>query len=243
MDSRAIIERECFYESGLGQTRKKSDKIITVKEAASYVKDGSVLMVGGFIGVGSPLTIIDQILKNGTKDLTLIANDTVVPDKGTGKMIVNKQFKKIIVSHIGTNPETGKQMNAGELEVELVPQGTLAERIRAGGSGLGGILTPTGIGTEIEEGKQKITINGKEYLIELPLRADIALIKGYRVDKKGNIYYNKAARNFNPLMAMAADLVIVEADEIVEVGEINPNDVVTPGVFVDYIVKGGNIDG
>ncbi len=243
MSNRVLIDGERIYESEPGQIRKKSDKIITAKEAASYVKEDSVLMVGGFIGVGSPLTIIEQILENGTKNLTLIANDTVVPNRGTGKMIVNNQFKKIIVSHIGTNPETGKQMNAGTLEVELVPQGTLAERIRAGGSGLGGILTPTGIGTEVEEGKQKITINGKEFLIELPLRAEIALIKGHKVDKKGNIYYNKSARNFNPLMAMAADLVIVEADEIVEVGEINPNDVVTPGIFVDYIVEGGMVDG
>ncbi|MPN04262.1 Acetate CoA-transferase subunit alpha [bioreactor metagenome] len=167
------------------------------------------------------------------------ANDTAFPDIGIGKLIVNKQVKKLIASHIGTNKETGNQMNAGELEVELVPQGTLAERIRAAGAGLGGILTPTGLGTVVAEGKTIIEVDGKEYLLEKPLKADVALIVGAKVDKKGNIRYRKATRNFNPLMAAAAELVIVEADEIVEVGGIDPDDVMTPGLFVDYVV-GGN---
>lgn len=215
-------------------------KVISMKEALDKIKDGSTIMVGGFIGVGAPNNIVDGLLENKVKDLTIIANDTVVPDLGTGKLVVNKQIKKAIVTHIGTNPETGKQMNAGELEVELVPQGTLAERIRAAGAGLGGVLTPTGTGTIVEEGKRKIEIDGKEYLLEMPIRADIALIRGSKVDKKGNVYYKASTRNFNPLMAMAADLVIVEAEEIVEVGEIDPNDVMTPGIFVDFIVKGEN---
>jgi len=145
--------------------------------------------------------------------------------------------KKVIASHIGTNSETGRQMNAGEMEVELVPQGTLAERIRSGGAGLGGILTPTGIGTIVEEGKDKVKVDNREYIVEKPLKADLAIIFGTKVDKKGNIYYNYSTRNFNPLMATAADTVIVEAEELVEIGEINPNHVMTPGIFVDYIVK------
>lgn len=215
------------------------NKVISIEEAVSHIKDGMTIMIGGFLGCGSPHRLIDALVEKGVKDLTLICNDTGFPDKGSGKLIVNRQIKKLIASHIGTNRETGNQMNAGELDVTLVPQGTLAERIRAGGAGLGGILTPTGVGTVIEEGKQKIEIDGKTYLLELPLRADVALIAGYKVDKFGNIVYRGATRNFNTLMAMAADLVIVEADQIVEIGEIDPNDVVTPGIFVDYIVGGG----
>lgn len=214
------------------------NKLISIEQAAEYIKDGMTVMIGGFLGVGNPHKIIDALVKKGVKDLTLIANDTAFPEVGIGKLIVNKQVKKVITSHIGTNKETGRQMTEGETEVILVPQGTLVERIRAAGAGLGGILTPTGIGTVVEEGKRKIEIDGKEYLLELPLRADVALIKGAKVDKKGNVYYNKSARNFNPIMAMAADLVIVEAEEVVEVGEIDPNDVMTPGIFVDYIVRG-----
>jgi acetate CoA/acetoacetate CoA-transferase alpha subunit len=187
---------------------------------------------------GNPHKIIDALVKKGVKDLTIIANDTAFPEFGLGKLIVNKQVKKVIASHIGTNPETGRQMTAKETEVVLVPQGTLAEQVRAGGAGLGGFLTPTGVGTIVEEGKQKIEINGKTYLLELPIRADVALIAGSKVDKTGNIYYNKSTRNFSPLMAMAADMVIVEAEKLVEVGEIDPNDVMTPGIFVDYIVRG-----
>lgn len=215
-------------------------KIISIEEAVSHVKDGMTIMVGGFLGCGNPHKIIDALVEKGVKDLTLICNDTSFVDYGVGKLIVNKQVKKLIASHVGTNRETGNQMNSGEMEVTLVPQGTLAEQIRAGGAGLGGILTPTGIGTVVEEGKQKIEIDGKEYLLELPLRADVALLAGHTVDKMGNIVYRGATRNFNMLMATAADVVIVEAKNIVEVGEIDQNHVHTPGLFVDYIVDGGD---
>ena len=213
-------------------------KIISAVEAAEMVKENMAVMVGGFLGCGTPQSLVDEVLVGGTKDLTLICNDTAFPDAGVGKLIVNKQFKKIIVSHIGTNPETGRQMNAGELDVDLVPQGTLAERIRSAGFGLGGILTPTGVGTPVEAGKQKLTIEGKDYLLELPLKADVALIKAYKADKAGNLVYRCAARNFNPLMATAATVVIVEAQQIVETGEIDPDEVMTPGIFVNYLVQG-----
>ncbi len=213
-------------------------KIISAAAAAAMVKENMALMVGGFLGCGTPQSLVDEVLVGGTKDLTLICNDTAFPDAGVGKLIVNKQFKKIIVSHIGTNPETGRQMNAGELDVDLVPQGTLAERIRSAGFGLGGILTPTGVGTPVESGKQKLTIEGKDYLLELPLKADVALIKAYKADKAGNLVYRCAARNFNPLMATAATVVIVEAQQIVETGEIDPDEVMTPGIFVNYLVQG-----
>lgn len=213
-------------------------KIISAVEAAAMVKENMAVMVGGFLGCGTPQSLVDEVLVGGTKDLTLICNDTAFPDAGVGKLIVNKQFKKIIVSHIGTNPETGRQMNAGELDVDLVPQGTLAERIRSAGFGLGGILTPTGVGTPVEAGKQKLTIEGKDYLLELPLKADVALIKAYKADKAGNLVYRCAARNFNPLMATAATVVIVEAQQIVETGEIDPDEVMTPGIFVNYLVQG-----
>jgi acetate CoA/acetoacetate CoA-transferase alpha subunit len=216
------------------------NKVISMDEAVSMIRDGMTIMIGGFMGCRNPFRIIDVLVEKGIKDITIIANDTAVPGYGIGKLIVNKQVKKVIASHIGTNKETGNQMNSGELEVELVPQGTLVERIRSAGAGLGGVLTPTGIGTVVAEGKTIVEVDGKEYLLEKPLRADVTLISGAIVDKKGNIRYKKAARNFSPIMATAADLVIVEADQIVEVGEINPDDVMTPGIFVDYIVQGGN---
>lgn len=214
------------------------NKIISIDEAALKIHDGMTVMIGGFLGCGTPERMIDKLVELGIKDLTIIANDTSFPDKGLGKLIVTKQVKKAIVSHIGTNKETGRQMTAGETEVVLVPQGTLIEQIRAGGVGLGGVLTPTGLGTVVEEGKQKLTIEGKEYLLELPLRADVAILYGSKVDRKGNVYYNGTTRNFNPIIAMAADFVIVEAMEIVEVGEIPPNDVMTPGVLIQAIVGG-----
>ncbi|MDK2919133.1 MAG: acetate CoA/acetoacetate CoA-transferase alpha subunit [Candidatus Petromonas sp.] len=213
-------------------------KVKSIEEAVSLIKDGMTVMVAGFLGVGTPESIVDAMIERGIKDLTIISSDTAFPEVGVGKLIVNKMAKKVIASHIGTNPETGRQMNEGEIEVLLTPQGTFVEQIRCAGAGLGGFLTPTGLGTMVEQGKQKIKIENKEYLLELPLKADVALLKGAKVDKKGNIYYDKAARNFNPIMAMAADLVIVEAEEIVEVGQIEPNDVMTPGIFVDVIVKG-----
>ncbi|WP_422485947.1 acetate CoA-transferase subunit alpha [Gudongella sp. DL1XJH-153] len=215
------------------------NKEVKIDEAIDKIQDGMIIMVGGFLGCGNPHRLVDKLVEKGTKDLTLICNDSSFPDYGVGKLIVNKQVKKLIASHVGTNPETGRQMNAGEMEVVLVPQGTLAEQVRAGGSGLGGFLTPTGVGTVVEEGKQKIEIEGIEYILELPLKADVALIAGQTADKFGNIEYFGATRNFNQLMATAADLVIAEVEEIVEVGEMDPNHVVTPGIFVTHLVNGG----
>jgi len=214
------------------------NKVVTLEETLSFIQDGQRIMVGGFLNVGAPLKLLEAIYEKGTKDLTVISNDTSFVDKGVGKLLANNQIKKVIGSYIGSNPETGKRMNDGRLEVELVPQGTFAERIRCGGAGLGGFLTPTGVGTIVEEGKEILEVNGKKYLLELPLKADIALIKAYKADTFGNLVYRGTARNFNPLMAMAADLVIVEAEEIVEVGALNPEEIVTPGIFVDKIIQG-----
>ena len=211
------------------------NKIISAAGAAEAVKDGMTVAIGGFLAVGTPDTLVDQLVKRQTINLTVIANDTAFPDKGIGRLVVNRQLKKAIVSHIGTNPETGRQMNSGELAVELVPQGTLAERLRSGGSGLGGVLTPTGLGTVVAEGKAIVEVDGREYLLEKPLRAEVALIKASRADKAGNLVCRRATRNFNPVMAMAADLVIAEADELVETGSIDPDEVTIPGIFVDYI--------
>ena len=216
------------------------NKIVSMDEAISKVSDGMTIMIGGFLGCGSPHKIIDALVEKGVKGLTLICNDSGFQEIGVGKLVVNRQIKKLITSHIGTNRETGNQMNAGEMEVDLVPQGTLAEQIRSGGAGLGGFLTPTGVGTVVEEGKEKMEIDGKVYLLEKPLRADIALIAGATVDKFGNIVYYGATRNFNNLMATAADTVIVEAENIVEIGDLDPNDVVTSGIFIDHIVNGGD---
>lgn len=213
-------------------------KGISLAAAISEVKDGMSVMIGGFLGTGTPEAFIDELVAQGTKRLTVIGNDTSFPDRGIGKLIVNKQVAKAIVSHIGTNPETGRQMNAGEIEVVLVPQGTLAEQIRAGGAGLGAVVTPTGVGTIVEEGKQKITIDGREYLIELPIKADVALLQAEWADESGNLIFDKSARNFNPLMAFAAETVIVLAKNIVPVGQLDPDHVMTPGVLVKYIVKG-----
>jgi len=213
-------------------------KIISMAQAMDQIKDGMTIMIGGFLAVGTPEKLVDGILQKNVKNITVVANDTGFPDKGVGKLVVNKQLNKAIVSHIGTNPETGRQMNAGELEVELVPQGSLAEKIRAAGFGLGGILTPTGVGTPVEQGKQKITVEGRDYLLELPIKADVALVKAHKADKAGNLVFRCAARNFNPLMATAAEIVIVEAEQIVEIGKIGPDEVMTPGIFVTYLVQG-----
>lgn len=215
-------------------------KMTSYEELLQIFKDGMTIMSGGFMGIGTSELLVSALLESNVSGLTLIASDTATEDTGVGPLIVNKRVDKLIASHIGTNPETGRQMIQGDLEVELVPQGTLAERVRAGGSGLGGILTPTGVGTVVEEGKQKIEVDGREYLLEKPLRAEVAIIKAKKADKLGNLVYNQSARNFNPMMAMAADLVIAEVEEIVEVDEIDPHDVDTPGIIVDkVIVKGG----
>jgi len=213
-------------------------KLKTKAQIMRIFQNNQTIMIGGFLATGTPEKLVNYIVEKGVKDLTVIGNDTGFPTRGIGKLVVNKQTKKVIVSHIGTNPETGRQMNAGELQVDLVPQGTLAERIRCGGSGLGGVLTPTGVGTIVEEGKEKKTIDGKTYILELPLRANIALLKAAKADTMGNLVYRRASRNFNPLMAMAADLVIVEAEEIVEVGCLDPDDIMTPGVMVDLVIRG-----
>jgi acetate CoA/acetoacetate CoA-transferase alpha subunit len=213
------------------------NKVTTIAQALESVKDGMTVMIGGFLGVGTPELLIDALITKGIKDLTVIANDTAFADKGIGKLVANRRLQKVIVSHIGTNPETGRQMNAGELQVELVPQGTLAERIRAGGAGLGGILTPTGLGTIVAEGKAIINIDGREYLLEKHLKADVALLKAHTADSAGNLLFHRSARNFNPLMAMSADVVIVQVENIVEAGQIDPDQVITPGIVVDWIVQ------
>jgi len=214
------------------------NKIVTVEEAMSHIHDGDTVMIGGFMACGTPEILVDGIVKKEIRELHVIANDYGIPGRGIGKLISAKAIKSITASHIGLNQETGAQMVNGELEVELVPQGSLAEKIRAGGAGLGGVLTPTGVGTDVENGKQKITLAGVEYLIEMPLKADVALIRGSIVDKAGNVYYNATTKNFNPCMATAAKTVIVAAEKIVEVGELDPNQVMTPAIFVDYIVGG-----
>lgn len=213
-------------------------KTIELTELDQFLRDGMTLMVGGFLGVGTPEKIIDYIVNKNYKNITLIANDTAFPEKGIGKLIVNHQIKKAIVSHIGTNPETARQMIENKLIVELIPQGTLAERIRCGGSGLGGVLTQTGIGTNVQEGKIVIDIDGVDYLLEKPLHADVAIIFASTADEKGNLLYEGATRNFNPLMAMAADTVIVEAQNILETGTLGHSQIVTPHILVDYIIKG-----
>lgn len=212
-------------------------KIIGLEKAISKIKNGMTIMVGGFIGCGAPSQLLEEICRQELKELTLIANDTGILGDAMSQLIVQHCVSKLIATHIGTNKETGRQMSTGELEVKLVPQGTLVEQIRSAGAGLGGILTPTGIGTIVEEGKQKLVLNGAEYLLELPVRANVALLNAYKADKVGNLVYRRAARNFNPVMAMAADLVIAQVDNIVEIGEIDPDDVMTPSIFVDYIVQ------
>ena len=211
-------------------------RTLALDQSVAMIPDGASLMVGGFMGVGTPERIIDEIVRQNKRDLTVIANDTAMPGRGVGKLVDAKLLRKAIVSHIGLNPETQRQMMAGELEVELVPQGTLIERIRAGGTGLGGILTQTGIGTTVEAGKQRIQVDGKSYLLEIALRADFALVQAFLADYLGNLSYALTARNFNPVIAMAADTVIAGADNVVPVGVISPDHVVTPAPVVDYLV-------
>lgn len=213
------------------------EKVVSVHDAVSHLKDGMTVMMGGFLGIGNPYRLIDAILERGLKDLTVIANDTATTGIGISRLVAERRLKKFIGSHIGTNPETGRQMNAGELEVILMPQGTLVECIRAAGVGLGGVLTPAGVGTPVEKGKQKIRLNDRDYLLELPIKADVALLRACRGDRFGNLVYRESARNFNPIMAMAADLVIAEVEELVEVGAIGPDEVITPGIFVDLVVQ------
>jgi acetate CoA/acetoacetate CoA-transferase alpha subunit len=219
-----------------GQRTIQVKKSIKVADAVARIPDGAVLMIGGFMGVGTAHRLVDELVRQGKKGLTVIANDTARPGVGIGKLISARLLRKVIVSHIGTNPETQAQMIAGELDVELSPQGTLIERIRAGGFGLGAVVTPTGVGTLVAEGKRTIEINSRTYLLEMPLRADFALVNARQADHIGNLAYALTARNFNPVIAMAADVVLAEPQEIVPVGVIPPDAVMTPSVVVTHII-------
>jgi acetate CoA/acetoacetate CoA-transferase alpha subunit len=210
---------------------------ISPDRAAALIADGSSLLIGGFMGVGSPHRLIDALVRRGSKDLTIIANDTALPDKGIGKLVRAGAIRKLIVSHIGLNPETQAKMIAGEIEVELSPQGTLIERIRAGGMGLGGVLTPTGLGTLVEKGKQVIEVDGKPFLLEKPIRAGFALIAASKADYYGNLEYSLTAQNFNFISALAGDVVIAEPQTIVPVGVIPPDAVRTPGVLITHLLE------
>jgi len=211
-------------------------KLIPLADAVAMIPDGASLLIGGFMAVGSPHRLIDELVRQRKRNLTVIGNDTARPGQGIGKLVVENLVRKVITSHIGLNPETQRQMITGEIEVELVPQGTLAERVRAGGVGLGGVLTPTGVGTTVEDGKRTVEIDGKTFLLELPIKADFALIGAKQADYYGNLTYALTARNFNPLMAMAATTVIAEAEDIVPLGCIPPDAVVTPSILVDHVV-------
>ncbi|HOC95006.1 MAG TPA: CoA transferase subunit A [Candidatus Cloacimonadota bacterium] len=211
-------------------------KLITAAEAAALIKPRNRVAIGGFLAVGAPESIIDAIVAAGIKDLHMIVIASDWEDRGVGKLVVNHCVSSAQVSHMGTNKEIQNQMNSGEMKIELVPQGTLMERVRAFGTGLGGVLTPTGLGTVVAEGKQIINVDGKDYILEPAIPSDFALIKAWKADKDGNLIYRKTARNSNPIMAMAGRITIAEVDEIVETGEIDPEMIVTPGVFVDYIV-------
>jgi acetate CoA/acetoacetate CoA-transferase alpha subunit len=210
---------------------------IKAAQAAELIPDGAVLLIGGFMGVGSPHRLIDALVARGARDLTIVANDTAMPGKGIGKLITCGAVARVIASHIGLNPETQSRMAAGEIEVELVPQGTLVERIRAAGVGLGGVLTATGLGTPVEDGKRVIEIDGRRFLLEKPIRGDFALIAARQADYVGNLEYTLTAHNFNPIMALAADTVIAEPEHIVPVGVIPPDAVKTPGVLIDHVLE------
>jgi acetate CoA/acetoacetate CoA-transferase alpha subunit len=209
---------------------------ISVEQAVAKIPDGVSLMIGGFMGVGTPERVIDEIVRQGKRELTVIANDTASPGVGIGKLISARLVRKVVASHIGLNPETQQQMLNGDLTVELVPQGTLIEQIRAGGYGLGGVLTPTGVGTEVENGKQTVEVDGRTYLVAVAIRADFALVHAFLADYLGNLAYALTARNYNPVVAMAGATVIASADHIVPVGVIAPDHVITPAPVVDYLI-------
>jgi acetate CoA/acetoacetate CoA-transferase alpha subunit len=206
------------------------------EDAAALIPEGASLLIGGFMGVGSPMRMIDAIVARGTRGLTVIANDTAKPGVAIGKLVTAGLVARVVTSHIGLNPETQAGMIEGRIHVELVPQGTLVERIRAGGMGLGGVLTPTGIGTEVEDGKQTVEVEGRRFLVEPPIRADFALIGAWQADYVGNLSYLLTAHNFNPVMALAGATVIAEPEAIVPVGVIPPDAVKTPGVLVDHLL-------
>jgi 3-oxoacid CoA-transferase subunit A len=207
-------------------------------EAVADIKDGSTLLVGGFGLVGIPENLILALVEKGTKDLTVISNNCGVDDWGLGLLLKNKQIKKMVGSYVGENKEFERQVLSGEIEVDLIPQGTLAERIRAGGAGIPAFYTPAGVGTPIAEGKETRTFNGKEYLLEEGIVADFSLIRAARGDRAGNLVYNKTARNFNPMIAAAGKITIAEVEELVEIGELEPENIHTPGVYVQKIIVG-----
>ncbi len=213
-------------------------KICNKEDIKELLKDNMTIMIGGFMANGTPEILIDCILEKNCKNLTIICNDAGLPGKGVERIVRNGNVTKLIASHIGLTPIVAELMNSDKMDVTLVPQGSLAEKIRSKGAGLGGVLTKTGIGTSVAEGKEIITIDGEEYLLEKPLSADIAFIRGTYIDKAGNVFYKGTTRNFNPLMAMAADIVVAACEKIVEVGEIQKESIVTPCIFVDYVVEG-----
>ena len=222
-------------------TKKIIKPVVSAQEAVKCIKQGDTIMVGGFNYGGIPYTLVDALYEAGTDQLTMIANDTAYEDVGHGKLVAAGRIKKVIASHVGLNKKTGEYFNSGNMELELSPQGTFVERIRAGGFGLGGFLTPTGVGTIVEEGKQVLEVNGKKYILELPLRADVSLVRAYKADRMGNLIYKGTNQNFNPAMATAAEIVIAEVDSVVDVGELDPNEIITQGILVDMIVvKGGS---
>jgi acetate CoA/acetoacetate CoA-transferase alpha subunit len=212
-------------------------KILSADEAVMHINDKASIMLGGFMCCGQPMDLIEAIIRKNIKEITLITNDAGLPGIGVAKLIEQQRVAKLIASHIGLNPEAGRQMNSGLMQVDLVPQGTFAERMRAAGAGMGAVVTPTGLGTDIEKGKQKLTIDGKEFLVELPLRAEFAFIRADIADKYGNAFIAKAQKNFNIVMAMAATETIVQADKIVEPGQLDPDMVTLPGVFVNTLVE------
>ena len=212
-------------------------EIAYLEEAVARIPDGAILMIGGFMGIGTPPRLIDELVKQNKSNLTVIANDTARPGFAIGKLIDGGLVSKVITSHIGTNPTTQQKMIAGDIEVELVPQGTLAERIRAGGFGLGAVVTPTGVGTPAQEGQETIEIDGETFILAKPLKADFALINAKQADYLGNLVFNLTARNFNPVMAMAAETVIAEAQTIVPTGALAPDLIATPHVLVDYLIS------
>ncbi|WP_301292474.1 CoA transferase subunit A [Paenibacillus tyrfis] len=221
---------------------KKRSKVAGLEDALQHIRDGMTLMYGGFGGVGNPPSLCQGILDKGVRDLVLIGNDCAFPDIGIGRLITAGRVRKVIVSHIGSNPNAGRFMNEGVLEVEFSPQGTLAERVRAGGVGLGGIFVDVGIGTIAEEGKQQIVLDGKPYLIETALTAEVSIVHAMKADPYGNLIYDKSARNFNPLVAMAGDYTIAEVDEIVPLGELDPECIVTPGIYVDMVIPSQGVN-
>jgi acetate CoA/acetoacetate CoA-transferase alpha subunit len=214
-------------------------KPVSAEEAVAMIPNGASIMVGGFMGVGTPERLLDELVRQKKSDILLISNDAAAPGKGVGKLFDAAQVSRMIGTHIGLNPKAQQQMLGNQITVDLIPQGTFVERIRAGGCGLGGVLTPTGVGTLVEQGKQKIEVNGRPYLLETALRAEFALVHAFLADYAGNLSYALTARNFNPVMAMAADTVIVTAEHIVPIGVIAPDHVITPGPLVDYLVANG----